>query len=280
VVCLTPWHEDDLAGRILEQAKETGEEWVVIRFPAIREDEKAANCGNYVSSAGWANDPREVGEALWPGKFSAEKLSITQKMNAREWAALYQCRPSPERGNIFERDWWQWYRGESELPMLQSRCFSLDAAFKDLEGGSYVVLQLWGIRGPNRYMIKQWRGHYDFMATLDLCRTAFAEYPDVVTKLVEEKANGAALISALSDTFPGIVAVSPKDPKHVRAMAVQDYVRAGNVYLPEYDHQAQTLVEEAASFPYGKHDDQVDCMVQMLLHYTYNPVSYLEEMVS
>lgn len=279
VVCLTPWHEDDLAGRILEQAKETGEEWVVIRFPAVMEDEKAANCGNYVSSPDWSDDPREVGEALWPDKYSREKLAVTEKTNAREWAALYQCRPSPEKGNIFERDWWQWYRSESELPRMHSHCFSLDAAFKDLESGSYVVLQLWGIRGPDRYLLKQWRGHYDFPATLDMCRSAFEAHPDVTTKLIEEKANGAALIQTLSDTFSGIVPIKPKDPKHVRAIAVQDYVRAGNVYLPEYDHHAQTLVEEAAAFPYGKHDDQVDAMVQMLLHYTYNPVSFLQDMV-
>ena len=217
---------------------------------------------------------------LWPWKFSEAKLAIKEKTNAREWAALYQCRPSPEKGNIFERDWWQWYASESELPKMHSKCFSLDAAFKDLDTSSYVVLQLWGIRGPDRYLLKQWRGHYDFPATLDLCRSAFADHPEVVTKLIEEKANGAALIAMLSDTFYGIVAVKPTDPKHVRALAVQDYVRAGNVHLPSYDHHAQTLVEEASSFPFGKNDDQVDCMVQVLLHFTYDAVSFLEDMVS
>lgn len=281
VVCLTPWNEDDLSGRILEQAKIDGEEWVVIRFPAVYEDEKSANSGDYVSTPGYSNDLREVGEALWAAKFDESKLARIESKNEREWVALYQCRPSPDKGNIFNRDWWQWYDTPADLPRMQSNCFTLDAAFKDLETSSYVVLQLWGIAGPNRYLLRQWRGHKDFMATLDMCRDVFRDsrYKHVITKLIEEKANGAALISMLKGEFIGIVPISPKDPKHVRAMAVQDIPRAGNVFLPRHDPESHTLVEEATTFPYGKHDDQVDAMVQMLLHYTYNPVTFLEGML-
>ena len=58
VVCMTRWHEDDLVGRILENAKESGEKWLVIRLEALREDMSDPR------------DPRKAGEALWPGKFS------------------------------------------------------------------------------------------------------------------------------------------------------------------------------------------------------------------
>jgi predicted phage terminase large subunit-like protein len=278
VVCLTPWHEDDLAGRILKQAKEDGEEWVVIRFPAVKEDEKSANCGVYTSTQGY-DDPREPGEALWPGKFDRAKLAKIEAKSARTWNALYQCRPSPEQGNIFKRSWWKWYSSPDELPRFHAQCFTLDAAFKDLNTSSYVVLQLWGVRGPDRYLLKQWRGHYGFEATKAMCRTAFREHPKVITKLIEEKANGAALIESLGKQFPGIVAVKPKDPKHVRAYAVQGFVQGGNVYLPDFLPEGDTLVEEAAAFPFGKFDDQVDAMVQFLLHYQNNAVSFLHDMV-
>lgn len=270
IVCLTPWHEDDLAGRILANAEETGEEWTVIRFPAIYEDEKAANCGRYVSTPGMFEDPREPGEALWADVFNAAWLKTKELTNAREWSALYQCRPSPEKGNIFERSWWQYYDTEAELLRFEAECFTLDAAFKDLESSSYVVLQRWGRRGPNRYLVQQWRGHKSFVQTLDMCRAVFKQHDGVVTKLIEEKANGAALISMLKEEFDGIVAISPKDPKHVRALAVADIVRAGNVFLPRHDPQTDGFVEEATVFPFGKFDDQVDAMTQMLQHWTYD----------
>ena len=98
-VCLTPWHEDDLSGRILRNARETGEDWAVIRFPALMEAEhespesprdphrpnltttpspdgvKTVNGPLYRSSPDWCKDPREPNQALWPGKFDEKKLA-------------------------------------------------------------------------------------------------------------------------------------------------------------------------------------------------------------
>lgn len=296
-VCLTPWHEDDLSGRILRNARETGERWVVIRFPALAEDETSlsdpsrpkfegnpdagpANGPLFRSSPGWCQDPRQPEQALWPGKFDEAKLKRIKATNAREWAALYQCRPAPDKGTVFEREWWQWYDTPEAVPKMHAHCFSVDASFKDLESSSYCVLQLWGIQGADRYLLKQWRRRLEFPTLLDLCRSVFPLHPEAVTKLIEEKANGAALISMMRTEFPGLVPINPRDSKYIRAISVQDFVRAGNVYLPRYEPWAHELVDEAAAFPNGLHDDMVDCMVQMLLHYQYNPVSYLEDIAS
>lgn len=323
LVCLTPWDEGDLSGHILRQARETGEEWVVIRFPAIAEEAPSltptqlvtqivdgptsshllsdpddpdsplrrsaasltaspgapANGPLYVATPGFCNDPRQPGDPLWPFKFSRAKLERIKKHNARNWAALYQCRPAPDKGSVFERDWWRWYDSPEALPKFQTRCFTIDASFKDLDTNSRCVIQLWGISGPDRYAIRQWHGHWDFPKLLDNCRRIFPVYPEVVTKLIEEKANGAALIAMLKREFPGLVPINPRDSKFVRALAVQDFVRGGNVFLPRYETWAHELVLEASAFPNGLHDDMVDAMVQMLLNYQYNPVTFLESMV-
>jgi len=328
LVTLTPWNEGDLSGHILRQARETGEDWVVIRFPALAEEAaapspdalvsqivdtpdgshirsptpdspgdgigpasdvvksaRAAALGSgtlgplYIGTPGFCHDPRQPGEALWPDKYGTRKLEVIRERNARDWASLYQCRPAPDKGSVFERPWWKWYDSPQALPEMQSRCFSIDASFKDLSTSSYCVMQLWGVVGPDRYLLKQWRRRLDFPALLDLCRSVFPLYPEVLTKLIEEKANGAALISMLKDTFPGIVPINPRDSKFVRALAVQDFVRGGNVYLPRFETWAHELVVEASAFPNGLHDDMVDAMVQMLLHYQYNPVTFLEAMV-
>ena len=86
-------------------------------------------------------------------------------------------------------------------------------------------------------------------------------------KLVEDKANGTAVIDILQSKIVGIVAVTPHESKYARASAVSPLVEAGNVWLPEraialYD--VEGLIEECASFPNATHDDQVDALSQAL----------------
>ena len=258
IVCATPWHEDDLAGRILAKAKETGEVWHVIRFPAIRDSEDA---GIYESSPEFV-DPREDGEALWPLKQDLGRLEIVRKTEPSDWPSLWQCRPSAASGNIFKRTHWQLYDDLPKGHLIYT--FSLDCAFKDGESGSFVVLQLWASKGPDHYLVEQWRGKRDYTETKSLCMAKFKEYPKARTKLIEDKANGPAVINELGKKFSGIVPITPKGSKTARAMSIQGMVEAGNVYLPRHADWRETFESEHASFPNGKNDDQVDAMTQYL----------------
>jgi len=92
------------------------------------------------------------------------------------------------------------------------------------------------------------------------------KWPAANLKLVEDKANGPAVIQSLRHEIPGLVAVVPDGGKVARAQAVSPQVESGNVYLP---HPAiapwvEGFIEECTSFPNGKHDDQVDQMTQAL----------------
>jgi len=106
-ICLTMtrWHEDDLAGRLLDEAAKGGESWDVLWFPARREEEPpdflADNPG--VNLLGQEADEREVDEGLWLDKFSQEWYDNLPKRNERDFLSLYQNRPRPDEGNIFKR---------------------------------------------------------------------------------------------------------------------------------------------------------------------------------
>ena len=257
IICATPWHEDDLIGRVLARAPEMGEVWHIMRFPAIKDSESA---GIYESTIG--DDPREDGQALWPDKYDLADLEKTRKLNPGDWTSLYQCRPAAAKGNIFGRDHWQVY---DKLPDGHlAYTFSLDCAFKDGDSSSFVVLQLWASQGPNHYLVEQWRGRRDYRATKALCRAKFSEFPQANTKIIEEKANGAAIVNELSEEFSGLVPVNPKGSKTARAMAVQGIVEAGNVHLPQHADWREEFLNETASFPWSKNDDQVDAMTQYL----------------
>lgn len=80
----TRWDENDLAGMILKKQAETGlNDWTILCLPAIKE------------SDGNPEDPREIGEALWPERHSKERIMAVQKQSIRTFQSLYQQNPQP-----------------------------------------------------------------------------------------------------------------------------------------------------------------------------------------
>lgn len=234
-VCLilTRWHESDLAG--LLQAAEDGHLWRVVNIPAQADHDPAKG----------QTDPlgREPGEYLESarGRTREQWEAIKTRVGSRTWNALYQGRPSPAEGGVFKREWWReytsprwivrndgthWAHGPDEVAM------SWDMAFKDTDSSDYVVGQVWGRWGIDLYLLDQVCARLSFVETTKALRALAAKWPQAVLKLVEDKANGTAVINALSRTVPGIVPVEPDGSKQARAAAVSPFIEAGQVHLP------------------------------------------------
>ena len=150
---------------------------------------------------------------------------------------------------------------------------SWDMAFKETEASDFVVGQVWGNCQADKFLLEQLRGRMDFPKTLASVRALAERYPQAYAILIEDKANGAAVVSTLQREISGIIAVSPEGGKEARVHAVAAGIEAGNVYLP---HPAcfpwvQELIEECAAFPNATHDDQVDALSQALLRYIQHP---------
>jgi len=98
-------------------------------------------------------------------------------------------------------------------------------------------------------------------------------FPASVAKLIEDKANGSAVMQILAHQIAGIIPVTPEGGKVARAAAVSPLIEAGNVYLPhpQYAPWVYDFIEECAAFPNGRHDDQVDAMTQALLRWNMLP---------
>jgi predicted phage terminase large subunit-like protein len=253
-------HESDLSGHVLRQG---GYEHLCL--PAEYEQPRPATC------IGW-RDPRvEPGELLCPQRFGPKEIAeLKLRLGSYATAGQLQQRPSPAEGGIFKRDWWKYYeKSPGEQAKLCDYLFqSWDMAFKDLKDSDYVVGQVWGVKGANRYLIDQVRERMDFVRSCAGIVTMTARWPDAKRKLVEDKANGTAVISALRSQIPGMVAVEPEGGKEARAFAVTPECEAGNVYLPSpmYASWIDSWIEELAAFPAAPNDDQVDAMTQALIH--------------
>lgn len=262
IIVMTRWHEDDLVGRLLKKEQEEieegthqGERWTVINFPALAEE------GDYLG--------REIGEPLWPQYgFDRKRMEqIKADVGSRVFNALYQQRPSAAEGQLFKRGWWKYYK---VLPKIARKIISIDATFKDSDTSDFVSIQVWGKSGPDIYLIDRLKDRMDFVTTIQSIRNIVAKHPDATMKLIEDKANGSAIISMLRREIGGIVPVNPQGGKVARAHAVSPYIEAGNVYLPEDKPWVHDFVEECAAFPNGQYDDDVDAMTQALNRFIYH----------
>lgn len=254
VVMQTRWHQDDLVGRLIDHMHgDDGDTWTVINYPAVAEQEEPH---------------RHIGEALHPERYPLEALNrIRAAVGERDWAALYQQHPVPDGGGLFKDVWIQHYR-DADLPARFDRLLmSWDMTFKDSAGSDYVVGQVWGRKGAAFYLLDQVRAQMDFAKTLHAFVEMANKWPAVTRKLVEDKANGPAIISMLRKQVSGIIPITPKESKEARASAVSALWEAHNVYLPHPDEHpwvAREFIPELLSFPSGAHDDQVDAMTQAL----------------
>lgn len=252
VVIMTRWHEDDLIGRLLERSPR---DWVRLRLPAIAEDEDDLL-------------GREIGEALCPELGFDEEWAEQKKLEvgSRTWSSLYQQRPAPAAGAIFNRSWIKFYK---VLPTLDERLTSWDMTFKGGEGSDRVAGQIWGRKGAEFYLTDSKTDKMDFTSSLQAVKTFHAKHRTPAI-LIEDKANGPAIINSLQREVPGIIPIQPIGDKVTRASAVAPYWEAGNVYLPDPSIApwVDDFIEELVSFPYAKHDDIVDAMSQALNRFT------------
>lgn len=254
ILIATPWHEDDLLARV----QRLEENVTVLRLPV--EAEK--------------NDPlgRKVGDALapelgkdnvWLEQFKRSYQNDPSQGGMRAWQALYQCSPRVEGGNIVRREWWKYY-DPKDVPHFGTTVISVDATFKDAEDNDFVAIEVWSKLGNDyycRYVLNQ---HLNFPNTVQAIRLVKKLFPESMYILIEDKANGSAIIQTLRHEFIGIIPVTPLGGKVSRVNAVAPAIESGCVHLPRETLWAEGLVDQFTAFPAGKHDDMVDSATQAL----------------
>jgi predicted phage terminase large subunit-like protein len=194
-----------------------------------------------------------------------KRLESPEELGPADFAGQFDQRPAPASGLIFQRSWWQYY--DTPPAQFDELLISVDAAFKGLQSSDYVAMGVWGRIGRHFYLLDLVHARMDYPATKDALRALCARWPTAHTKLIEEKANGAALIAELGREVGGMVPINPTDSKVSRARAIQGHQQAGCLFLPRYARWLETFIEEHANFPMGKNDDLVDMTTQAILHW-------------
>ena len=245
IIIQTRWHEDDLAGWLLNE--QGGEGWDVLSLPAIAETDEPY---------------RKAGGALWPERFPVSELElIRRESGGAVWASLYQQRPAAAEGAIFKRDQWRFY---DQAPELKRVILSIDTAFKTGAENDFSVIAAWGEGTTGYYLLSLWRDRVEFPRLKQTLVNIAAQWkPRVV--LIEDAASGQSLIQELrNSTALPVKPVKADRDKVSRAYAVTPLCEAGRVYLPQGAPWLPIFLDEHSSFDKGVHDDIVDTTTQAL----------------
>lgn len=286
LVVMTRWHEDDFVGRIFSTDHEGDpRSWERISIPALAEENDLLGRDE---GAPLLSPIIEESEEQALGRWESVKRAV----GMYTFSAMYQQRPAPARGAIFDSGWWRYWTLDPSKETEDGRVVYLDpstligcrwldswdCSFKATtpDSGGWVVGQRWVSDKANKYLIAQVRGRWSFTQTLtamqkwaiqdDMNQSPYGHL--VHERLIEDRANGSAIIDVLKEKISGIKPVNPTVSKESRARAVTPEIESGNVFLPHPTDPGNEWVtdflSEMRNFPNDAHDDQVDTLTQAL----------------
>lgn len=263
-------HDHDVSGYIT--SGETGEEWIHLNLPAEYEPDNC--CMTYVDGElFWEDWREEPGELLWPERFPAEVIAkAKRKHGALAFAALYQQRPVPATGGLFNQKWFRYYKDEGgyyelERPGQQvkrvliekcQRFITADLAISEKQSADYSVFCMWAVT-PDKdlLLIDRVRDHFDFPEQQKQISKMYQRYVPAMV-IIESVAYQLALIQTLRKQGLPVKEYKPVKDKVTRATTAAVLYEGGQVYHPKKVSWLQELEDELLVFPRGAHDDIVD----------------------
>jgi predicted phage terminase large subunit-like protein len=261
-------HERDATGFLMEEQPGVWEHLILPMryepkcFVFINGKRTEVDTKTVMTATGFVDPRNEPGELLNPERLGDVAVAKLEKaIGAYHTAAQLQQNPTSRGGVIFARGDWNFYKA---LPELEELVLSVDCSFKDTDGTDFVSIQVIGRKGANKYLVKRIKERMGFGATVKAVRSVRAAYPRAIAVLIEDKANGSAVVETLKVEIPGVIAITPDGGKEARAYAIQPQHEAGNFWLPDpsLDSDIETFLTELSAFPGGPHDDEVDAWTQ------------------
>jgi predicted phage terminase large subunit-like protein len=255
VIMHTRWHTDDLAGRILEQAKATGQTVRVVSLPAI------AEAGDILG--------RQPGEYLWDEPEGYDYAAFLRRRQVEtppmEWAALYQQQPVLERGGFFSADWIRYY---DQLPanLDTLRKYGASDYAVTAEGGDFTEHGVAAVDSQgDLYLIDWWYGQTQPDLWIDVFLDMAARHKPM--SWAEEAGQITKSLGPFIDRRMRERGVhvfrqqfTSATDKATRAQAIRARMSMGKVLLPRHAAWTKHVVAQLMAFPAGKHDDVVDVL--------------------
>lgn len=263
LVFYTRWMSDDVIGRMIafndSNTDPNYQSFKVLRFAAERDEDEGEES---------TYDPRAIGESLDPA-FVSEYARA--KKNPEEWMAMYQQKPLDVKGLLFETA----LMGVYTYPMKwQYVVITVDATFgENAQTTDRCGIEVWA-RVDNKYWLIEFvnkKLSYPDLRTV--VKNLALKYENYWAIVIEEAANGCALIDDMRLVFPRVIGVKPQGKsKRERAQMILPVYQGGQIMIPSTDlcPNISEFVIELARFSgtqKNEKDDLVDAMVMAITYF-------------
>ncbi len=291
IVIMQRLHEQDVSGIIID--KELGYDHIMLpmRFDPARA---------MPTMLGYEDRRSEEGELLFPSRFPEEVVARDERvMGPYAAAGQFQQSPEPRGGGILRREWWQMWDSPS-YPAFDYVIASIDTAYTAKTENDPSAMTVWGIWSgggdqtaqitrtvsreneimaevertykeghPKCMLIYAWNERLEFHDLIDKVQETMEQW-GVEKLLVEAKASGISVAQELRRVYNyddvTVQLVNPKSlDKVARVYSIQHLFAGELVYAPNKSW-ADAVINQAAQFPRGKHDDLVDSTSMALRH--------------
>lgn len=248
-------HLEDLTGFLIEQGY-----WETLELPLIEWKTREVEIGHDLLLT------REAGNLLHEDRIGEEEIArFRAEMGERLFEAQYNQRPMPPGGALIKGEWLQRYDEPPEPRRVQGTFQSWDTAYDIEDQHDYSVCSTWALSGKKCYLLDIYRARLEFP---DLERAIYRLRAEWEADYVIVEKSGAGLSVAQNIRRAGdnrwIDAMPPQGSKQHRASQQSSKFERGEIYLPREAPWLRVFEEELLSFPHGRHDDQVDSVVQFL----------------
>ena len=252
VLILTHWHDADLAGRLLDD--EDGDEWEVIKFPALATDDEKY---------------RTKGEPLWPTRYTLKKLlNVKRVIGSYDWASLYQQDPIDPELQEFKQEWFR-SRSWEEVEKLNTRNFlTVDTAISQKASADYTAMVMNFVDTENKWNIRTWRGRispgflinmlFDLQKQYNFEKIGIEKgiYLDSIKEFLEEEMRKRNIFLRIEELF------HQNTKKEIRIRGLIPRYENNSVY--HIEGQTKDLEDELIRFPKSTHDDLSDALAYQL----------------
>ena len=270
-------HENDISGFILPTIDKpkggVNETFTHINIPAIlnKEDLKKLNVPED-SETITKGDAENDEYPLWHEKISLKKLrEMKEGLPVLTFFGQYQQQPYATDGTIIKSSWLM-PRSRPKESEIKYRAFVLDTAQTVNTRSDWSVILVACVLTDNSVFIENiYRKRMEAPDLADQVLKMFRIYkPRKI--YIEYKSSGIGLIQYLkTENIPLPIHPIPRNASAgdgdslVRASAVSTYIKCGYVSYMENAPWVPVFHHEIMAFPTGTHDDQVDCLVDLVV---------------
>ena len=272
-------HEQDFSGHILAEEGDWDHlclpmEYELSRPVYVRREDGGLAIENkspkdLPTAIGFVDPREEEGELLSETRFTPAVVArMKVSLGTYAWSGQAQQRPTPQEGGMFPKDRWMRFRLQGP-PAFDEVIQSWDMSFKKTDDSSRVAGHVWGRKGAQRYLLARISKRMDLPETLRAVVAMSAAWPTATRKIIEDKANGPAVIQMLRSKVVGLIPFTPTTSKEARAQVASVYQEAGNIFLPLTDDAPwiEEFIELAARIPKTDQWDDVDAMSQAMEYF-------------